>query len=449
MAKKSNVNPKLDNKVAQLSDFTPEGQKVAEKLALDVPMKTKAQEFIASGKGQPAQQEAVKSVLPHLTDKKSNLKIATANRVSHIKAGATQPELRSEGEGLPGAGWYFQHHSDISRAAQEHGVGTTTAITASAVMSPQNSPDNEKKAVVALMDAHRNGKVTIPHHLVGEINSTENMVKAGVTVNPEHIGVPVHASQLHPAILSALSKESTRTQLPKHNLNLEDIARGGSRLNIAKAIDVIRGNTPEEQAIDPHSAPKVRSYRDAIRDAVPNTPEHSEYMMRAADIGDKLRGDVGKGQMMFDFHNLRGNNKGMLSSTRSTAEDTWMNSISHGQKNEIVPGTDTNVMKTAGSLLGYTGKKTHDGVSVDPDPRVKPKVVQHAVNNAATINAGTSIKKNLQLDYSVPSTLMQESAWIPARRAGNKDKAFNKSVAPEKVAKTSRKGEFTQGTLFS
>jgi hypothetical protein len=448
MAKKSNVNPKIDNKVAQLSDFTPAGRKVAEQLALNMPMRTKAEEFLASGKGQPAQKEAVKSVLPHLTDKPSSLKTAATNRVKMIKAGATNPNIRAEGENLPGAGWYFQHHSELSKAAQEHGVGTNTAITASAVMSPQNSPDNEKKAVIALMDAHRNGKITIPHHLVDEINSTENMVKAGVTVNPEHVGVPVHASQLHPAIISALSKESTRTQLPEHNVNLEDIALGGSRLNIAKAVDIIRGKIPEDQAIDPHSAPKVRSYRDAIRDAVPNTPEHDEYMMRAADMGDKLRGDVGKGQMMLDYHNLRGNDSGMLSSTRSTAEDTWMNSISHGQKNEIVPGTDTNVMKTAGSILGYTGAKTKDKVSVDPDPRVKPKVVQHAVNNAATIEAGKTLKKQLDLDYNVPSTLSQETAWIPARRAGNKDKAFNKSVAPEKVSKSSRKNEFTQGTLF-
>ena len=448
MPKKSNANPRLNNKVAQLSDFSKEGQKVAEKLAFDVPMKTKAEEFVASDKGKPEQKETVKSIIPHLTNKPSNLKIASANRVSHIKAGATNPSLRAEGENLPGAGWYFKHHGDISKAAQEHGVGTNTAITASAVMSPQNSPDNEKKAVVALMDAHRNGKVTIPHHLVDTINSTENMVKAGVTVNPEHIGVPVHVSQLHPAVISALSKEDTRNQLPEHNVNLEDIARGGSRLNIAKAVDVLRGTTPEDTAIDPHTSPKVRSYRDAIRDAVPNTPEHQEYMMRAADVGDKLRGDVGKGQMMFDYHNLRGNNEGMLSSTRSTAEDTWMNSISHGQKNEIVPGTDTNVMKTAGSLLGYTGKKTHEGVSVDPDPRVKASAVQHAVNNAATINAGKSLKKNLNLDYSVPSVLAQEASWIPARRAGNKDKEFNKSVTPEKLAKSSRKSEFTQGTLF-
>ena len=151
---------------------------------------------------------------------------------------------------------------------------------------------------------------------------------------------------------------------------------------------------------------------------------------------------------MLDYHNLRGSNEGMLSSTRTTAEDTWMNSISHGQKNEIVPGTDTNIMKTAGSLLGYTGKKSHEGVSVDSDTRIGASAVQHAVNNAATIKAGTKLQKNLELDYSVPSTLVQETAWIPARRAGNKDKAFNQANAPEKPAKSSRKSEFTQGTLF-
>jgi len=448
MAKKSNANPKLDNKVAQLSDFSSEGQKAAEKLAFDVPMRTKAEEFIAGNKGTDSQQQAVKNVLPYLTNKRSSLNTAAKNRVEHITAGATNPELRSEGENLSGAGWYFEHHGDISKAAQEHGVDTNTAITASAVMSPQNSPDNEKQAVTALMSAHRNGKITIPHHLVDTVNSTDSVVKAGVTVNPEHIGVPVPVSQLHPAIIAALSKKETREQLPDHNVNLEGIARGGSRLNISKAVDVLRGNIPEDQAVDPHSSPKVRSYRDAIRDAVPKTPEHSEYMMRAADIGDKLRGEVGKGQLMFDYHNLRNSDQGMLSSTRSTAEDTWMNSISHGQTNEVVPGTDTNIMKTAGSLLGYTGAKTHEGVSADPDPRVKASAVQHAANNAATIKAGKKIKKNLNLDYSVPSTLTQEAAWIPARRAGNKDKAFNKSVAADKPVQPSRKSEFTQGTLF-
>ena len=448
MAKKSNANLRLDNKVVQLSDFTPEGQKAAETLALKVPLKTKAEEFVAAGKGTPSQQEAVRNVTPFLSNKPASLKTATANRVSHITAGATTPSLRREGENLPGAGWYFQHHSDISRAAQEHGYGTNAAITASAVMSPQNSPDNEKRAVTALMDAHRNGKVTIPQHIAERLNSSKAFVKSGITVNPEHVGVPTPVSHLHPTVLAALSEKDVREQLPDHNVNLEDIARGGSRENISKAINVLRGKVSEDEAIDPHSSPKVRSYRDAIRDAVSNTPQHDEYMMRAADIGDKLRGEVGKGQLMFDYHNLRNSDEGMLSSTRSTAEDTWMNSISHGQKNTIVPGTDTNIMKTAGSLLGYTGKKTHEGVSVDPDPRVGSSAVQHAVNNAATINAGTSLKKSLNLDYSVPSTLSQETAWIPARRAGNKDKTFNKENAPEKVQKQSRKGEFTQGTLF-
>jgi hypothetical protein len=450
MAKKSNANPKLNGKVAQLSDFSKEGQKAAEKLAFDVPLKTKAQEFLDSGKGTPSQQEAVKNVTPHLTDKPTTLNKAASNRVAHITAGATNSSLQKTGESLPGAGWYFQHNADVTKVAHEHGIHPDIAITASAVMSPQNSPYNEKLAVSALLHAHRSGTVTIPHDVANQLNTSKGLQKAQVQINPEHIGVPVPASQLHPAVLAALSEEKIREQLPSHTVNLEDIAKGGNRGNIAKAIDVIRGNTPEATAIDPHSSPKVHSYRDAIKHAVSGTPEHMEYMMRAADIGSKLRGDVGKGQGMLDYHTLRDSETGMLSSSRSTAEDTWMNSISHGQKNEIVPGTDTNIMKTAGSLLGYTGKKTHEGVSVDPDPRIGSSAVQHAANNAATIKAGTKLQKSLKLDYSVPSTLVQEAAWIPARRAGNKDKAFNKSNAPEKAsrAKEFQTGSYKQGELF-
>ncbi|CAB4179301.1 hypothetical protein UFOVP1033_77 [uncultured Caudovirales phage] len=450
MAKKSIPNLKIEGKVAQMSDFSKEGQKAAEKLAFDVPLKTKAAEFIASGTGTPSQQEAVKNVAPHLTDKPSSLNQAASNRVAHITAGATNPSLQKEGENLPGSGWYFQHNADVTKVAHEYGVHPDVAITASAVMSPQNSPSNEKEAVSALLHAHRSGTITIPHEVASQLNSSKGLQKAQIQVNPEHVGVPVHASQLHPAVLAALSEKKVREQLPDHTVNLEGIAKGGSRENIAKAIDVIRGNTPESTAIDPHSSPKVYSYRDAIKHAVPGTPHHMEYMMRAADIGDKLRGDVGKGQGMLDYHNLRGSNEGMLSSTRTTAEDTWMNSISHGQKNEIVPGTDTNIMKTAGSLLGYTGKKKHEGVSVDSDTRIGTSAVQHAANNAATIKAGTKLQKNLKLDYSVPSTLVQESAWIPARRAGNKDKAFNKSQALEKTsrAKEFQTGSYKQGELF-
>jgi hypothetical protein len=450
MGKKSVPNPKLDNKVAQLSDFTPEGQEAATKLAFDVPMKTRAQEFLSGSKGTSSQREAVNAVAPYLTDQPSSLNTAAENRVSHIVAGASDPAIRKPEENLPGAGWYFQHNADITRVAHEHGIHPNVAITASAVMSPQNSPDNEKLAVSALLSAHRNGVVTIPHHIAERLSTSEGLQKAGVQIGPEQIGVAVHASQLHPAVLAGLSEKEVREQLPNHTVNLEDIARGGSRENIVKAIDVIRGNIPEETAIDPHSSPKVHSYRDAIRDAVSRTPEHMEYMMRAADIGSKIRGDVGRGQLMLDFHGLRGSEEGMLSSTRSTAEDTWMNSISHGQKNEVVPGTDTNIMKTAGSLLGYTGKKRHEGVSVDSDARIKSSAVQHAANNAATILAGTKLKENLNLDYSVPSVLSQESSWIPARRAGNKDKAFNKSIAPVKKSRTKEfsAGSYTQGELF-
>ena len=142
-----------------------------------------------------------------------------------------------------------------------------------------------------------------------------------------------------------------------------------------------------------------------------------------------------------------------MSNRATTAEDTWMNSITVGQKNHTLPGSSTNVMKTAGSdALGYVTGKKHDGVSVDPDSRVGPSAVQHAYNNAATQRASVTLHRRYGLDYTVPAVATQESAWLEARREGGKDPIHNAALrdaaAEAAPKKTGRSGEFKQGTLF-
>jgi hypothetical protein len=477
-------NPKIEGKAAQLSDFSPAGRKVAEQLAFtDLgSMATRAPQVLASDDAaklagkvgmKPMDRQAVETALPYLKDKKVTVNSAANNRVSFfekaaqtespittqiqkylpttLEDGSIDSGVRSVPEsGLAGAGWYFKHHKDIADAAKTHGFDTNRAITASAIMSPQNSPNNEKEAVSALMQAHH-GTVTIPQHLAPVINAK---MSPESQLHPSQVGLPVSVRDLHPDIIAHLSTANIRDQIGTDNVDLKAIAKGKTKINISKAISVLRGHISEEDAINPHNAPKIHSYRNAIRDAVPNSPEHSEYMLRAAHLADVASGNQLVGQQMIDYHGLRDSREGMLSPTRNTAEDTWMNSISHGQTNETVPGTPTNVMKTAGTLLGYTGSKTRNGALVDPDSRLDKKAIQHAVNNAATVKASEKLEKKYNTGFAVPSVMVQEVPWTQARREGNKDPEFNKAQtaiaktqAPAQTPKTSRKGSFVQGTF--
>lgn len=440
---KNSKDPKLDDKVLQYSDLNREQKKAAEGAAFGSTsnMKTRAQEYIASGKGKPKDREAVEASIPYMKDKKVSIGSAARNRSRMVEQAATDPSLSHEHENLPGAGWYFEHHRDISSAARQHGYESSAAITASAVMSPQNSPDNEKEAVSALMAAHRGGEV----HITPAVH--EHLRSKGLPVEGVHRGRTVKASELHPDVLSELSSAELRDQVPHTGFDLKDVSRGGTKQNISKAVNVLRGTVSESEAIDPHSSPKVRSYRDNIRDAKPDTPEHMEYMMRAADLGSKIRGENIPGQQMLDYHGLRGSTEGMLSPTRSTAEDTWMNSISHRQRNVVVPGTTTNVMKTSGTVLGYTTKKTHEGVSAHPDARIGASAVQHAVNNEATIRAAKSLGEKYGVDGAVPAVVTQEVPWTHARREGDKDPQFKRDTSePKKVRQRSQ--QFEQLGLF-
>lgn len=338
----------------------------------------------------------------------------------------------AEGRSVPdGAGWYFEHHRDIAASASKHGVDRDRAIVASAVMSPLNSPENEKAAVSALMEAHSNGKVDMQPHLAARLRAH------GYTVESHHEGRQVAASELSSDTLAGLSDTRVKDEAqPLTNMNLNDMARGGPKGNVVKANEVIRGNVHPDAAINPKSAPKIWSYAHNTREAVPDTAEHHEYMSRVADVA------AGPAQPSLDLWGLRGSKKGLLGANSHTVEDTWMNSISHDQPNKTIPGTKTNVLKTAGS---------------HPAANPGPTAAVHAFNNRATQQAANRLGRGAGHDFDLPPVSVQETAWTQVRREGGKDPQFN--AAQESGAKTSRsqafseaatrkQGDAAQGTLF-
>ena len=172
-----------------------------------------------------------------------------------------------------GGGWYFDHHADIAASAAEHGFPTRQAITGSAVMSPLNSPDNEKAAIDATM-----------RHVNGE-----------------------------------------RGEDVDRGLRRSGPDRNGRR---AMALGVSRQPV---QPIKPLTEPKVHSYEAAIQNAVPGSDVHREYSDCMHHITRTLTGHEMMGQTRLDLNGMADSTEGILNPRGNTAEDSWMHSITMGQ----------------------------------------------------------------------------------------------------------------------
>lgn len=443
MAKKT-AKTDVTGRPVQWHDLTREGQRVVSgqmrSAGARVPevvadQRSKADARVArSATGTAANKTARKErqvftdIEPHVKSKPVTMTSAAKGREDQYHAA----NERSADKQIPdGAGWYFNHHADIAASAKEHGFDTHTAVVASAVMSPRNSPDNEKAALHGMMKAMREGTVHMTPHLASHLH------EQGVPVDPNHVGHEVAIAGLHHHALAAMSdtriRDSLQTNVPDA---LEGISRGGAKGQIKKAADVLVGHTSAEHAIDPHSAPKVASYAKNIADAVPNTPEHVEYMGRVSQHHMAETGQISHGQQSLDLYGYGHATPGMLSPHRTTAEDSWQNTMTFGQKNDVVGDKGrTHVGKTVGSMQGMypavnktavvEGKK----VSAHPEARVGKAALHHAFNNRATQVAAENLSRGHE--HALPVVAVQEIPWTEVRRSAGKDPEFKRQQAAE------------------
>ena len=409
-----NRNPRIDGHAMQFKDMSAEGQRGTRRLVRQIgDAPARADTEIARLSAHPARSpkmdvalESTRLARPGLRKTNVTLESAAAGRAALYHQAV---ESAPQGEEPAGTGWYFHHHGALSSMAKQHGFDTDTAITASAVMSPNNSPSNELAATRALLDLHRNHTVTVTPALHQALGKDA----------PHHsfIGKTVPVSDLHPNTVAALGGTKVRDYV-KTTADpevLKDLSRGGTRGNIAKAVGVLRGDVHPDDAINPHSAPKVWSYRNATRNAVPNSPEHVEYMSRV--------GSHATGNEALDLYGLRHASHGILNPEGHTAEDTWMHSITTGQQLERMPtgrrgrAAGISPAKTYGSAerLGFIGTKKDPktGQSVEPDARVAAPAVQHAFNNRATHIAAEQVSRGT--GFRLPAVAMQEVPWTQAR----------------------------------
>jgi hypothetical protein len=359
---------------------------------------------------------ALAKVEPHLKD--ANVTIATArNRRTTLVKQSADRASREAPNGLgggsrlraAGAGWYFDHRGELNSIASEHGLSEEAVVTGSAVMSPNNSPSNEKAAIGALAHLHKN-------------NPTLNFTPEG----QKALGLASSSARFHDLTADQASKIG-HTDIREHVSGVDagvltNLSKGGTNKNIAKAVDVLRGNIHHDEAINPHSSPKVWSYRDSIRKSQPGTAEHEEYLGRAQTAMFEM-----PGQQRMDLFGLKDSTKGILDPTKSTAEDTWQGAISSGQqfaslgsgRQKISPAKFIASDKASTDRIKKTTIIDGKRKSAVADPRIGSNAVTHAWHNEATIQAaGVMSRRSGEI---IPATLPQEVGWTEARRRAGKD----------------------------
>jgi hypothetical protein len=364
-------------------------------------MATRAEEKLQTLPQDSEQRAVLEEISPYLKDRAVNYTTAANRRINHFENGSR----RAYGEGLglegSGAGWYFRHRLDLENIARGRGFDMEDVIVGSSMMSPLNSPDNEKAAVRGLMNKVR--------------------------------GLP-----------QEYETDLGKTGPGQNGPNAEQRLRTGEGQN------------------DPHNKPKVKSYEMAIRDAAPTIHRNDdgsedfyrladgadamveqEYMERARLLNGMVNGTIAPGQMSFDFTGLRDSREGILDPRRTTAEDSWMHAITLGQ--ELAPNDrGVSVGKTVASEKIGTdvpnapwdqehGGRENNVATAGNDANGKPISPSHRAhifNNESTVRAAGRIGRQYGLTDDdgrslVPSVLMQEVAWTEARRVAEGDPQYN------------------------
>lgn len=375
----------------------------------------------------------------HLTNAKVTLDTAAQRRADLARGSAAR--ARREGASSPlresGAGWYFEHRKALNETAARHDYPESHVVAASAVMSPLNAPENERAAVESLAKLHRENPT-----LSFDPKSRKALGLKGASHKYSDL-TPAQASQIgSPQYRSGIKGVDERT--------LTGVASGGPFGNVEKAINILRGNVKPEEAINPSTSAKVWSYHNATRNATPGGAVHEEYLTRAQTALHEM-----PGQQTMDLFGLRHSREGILDPHGHTAEDTWMNAVSSGQRLEGVEGGRHIISpaKVVGSEKAFVGTgKSYpirgENVSVHPSPTATAESVRHAWHNEATQRGSAILSRGT--DVEVPSVLTQETSWTEARRVAGKDPEYNirRTGTTKPWARTLRPANKGQGRLF-
>lgn len=420
--KKAPARPDLSNRPLLLSDLPKKEQEDAVSLYSRV-SETMPQQFErmahtlrnATQKTQISSRERYAKAAGQAETKPITLESMAQNRTdSFIRALSGEHRLPSED--YSGQEFYFKHRGEIDeirKSANASDVDLQRVLGATSRLSVRTKPEAEKSSAKGLLEAHARGSVSFHPDMVEALKSS------GADVPSELHGKQIPFSQTPAHLVKAMVAPDVRAKVAPHmsGVNLDEISKSSMAKNVEEAHKALQG----QGLPTPTGNPKLFNYGEAHEKAVPNSPEHEEYKLRAMNAGQVARGEQRPEQLMFDFYGLRDSNEGVLSNQMRMPEDSWMNAVSYDQPAEIKKAAG-DVTLPAKTGTTKRGRKLSVGKG---NPDIKPIGIQHAVNTEATTRAAKQVQETLGLQYTVPAMMIQEGVWAETRREAGGDAPYN------------------------
>jgi hypothetical protein len=356
------------------------------------------------------------------------------NRVGHFM-NALSGSTRLPGESYAGQGFYHENRQEVVDTLEAHPSNLTlrNALGAAGALSTRNTPEREKATTKELIKGHSQGVVSMTEgldeatrHYDKDAKAVLQGRRAAFQIPTELLGKDMEFKDVPGEVVAAVSSPYARERGSQDHVtgvDLTEMGRTGMHGNRARAQDMLRTGAET----DPHGNPKHSGYVDSHDLATPESK--GEFNLRAMHLGKVARGEVAGGQGMFDFYGLRDSNEDILSNEAPTAEDSWMKSASyHNPEGSFKAAGETSLGKKTLTKNGVKRPTIGGG-----NTQFTAAGIEHAVHHQATVDASKQIQSDLDVDFTVPSIMVQEGVWADARRSSGDDPAFNASVR-EQVA---------------
>lgn len=348
--------------------------------------------------------------LDRLTDQTVTIDDAGRNMASHWEHMMAQPER-------PDPAWYFGQNRRLGEVAEATGLDPSKVMSASAAMSPQNSPDMEYRAAAAMADAVGNNR---------HIHDVNYGRRKMTTLTPQEM-----------QDITATSNAGNVSAAPDFDL-------AGFRSAGTNRQEGWRGISEEGyNPVEKMNAAKVHWYDSSIQNATPDSPLHAEYEARFGDqvearnvrLGREADAASGTSQIRgvtdrVDIWGLMHGtddpsdpayNHPVLGETGTNVPDTWMAALQSGQPMLDEVGSSSPA-KAAGSQTATTS------ASVKGTTFMGPKEAEAAGGKRLTGNTvwgigasranqqGARFAREPESQTNIPPVMMQEMTWVQGRR---------------------------------
>jgi len=362
--------------------------------------------------------DVLENIQSTFVDKPITMAGATSRRVGAFER--ARGYARSESASLPGASWYFGHSDEVKAATP--GINFPAAAAASASLSPGKDPKVDELPALGALSAIQTGDHTVT---VGK------ETQAARNLSPQQLA----------AHLTTAAGENSKKLDRTVTSSYQDFHIGGRPHEnmTARGISALRGDVPPHEVNNPVSGPKTSSYfRDILHAGEATTEERTDYESISHHL---VKGQQGQGMLMFSQPTDSNISKdSILSPDHDTAEDTWMQGLSSGQKLQAtMDGKSFSPAKRAVDK-GGPGEMNVLKKAANLPTEIDSVSAVHAFNNKATRKAAaetdTGTFNQHGEEINVPSVMMQEVAWTQARREAGGDAPFNKQQREKAKADT-------------